>query len=323
MSTLPPILREYPPWLAQARWVPLGSAGGFSGSELWRGTCLDGREFALKGHAAPFSVTHLEVVHRWLHAARSSGLDFVPGVVATRSGTTVAVGAARAWDVLEWMPGRADFSNDPSDARLFAAVTALARVHQSWVGLGTRIMTCPAVDRRWRVIVAYQVLQSDWQPKFVGDDPIAAPAEIAWRILPTILPRLWRELSPWLTKPVPAQLCLVDVWHDHVLFQGERVSGIIDYAAAKIDHVATDLARLLGSLVPGQANRQAAALEAYAALRPLPNPELVTLLDRTGVAAAVVNWIKGIYHDGREVADRASVAKRLGGLVERLASLFG
>lgn len=320
----PPILREYPSWLAQAQWVPLGSAGGFSGSELWRGTCLDGREFALKGHAAGFSTMHLERVHRWMDAARLGGMDFIPRVEPTRWGKSVAVGSDRSWDMLQWMPGRADFHEDPSDAKLVAAVEAIARIHRCWAGLGIREVPCPAVERRWRVMIAWdELVRSGWQPRYVGDDPIATPADTARRILPTVLPRLRLELSPWLTRPVTVQPCLVDVWHDHVLFLGERVSGIIDYAAAKFDHVATDLARLLGSLVPDQPSRQAAALEAYAAIRPLPNPELVSLLDRTGVAAAVVNWIKSIYYDGRALADRMAVAKRLAGLIERLRAQMG
>ena len=47
-------------------------------------------------------------------------------------------------------------------------------------------------------------------------------------------------------RPVPFNLCIGDVWHDHILFEGDAVTGMIDFAAAKVDHVAADLARLLG-----------------------------------------------------------------------------
>jgi Ser/Thr protein kinase RdoA (MazF antagonist) len=103
-----------------------------------------------------------------------------------------------------------------------------------------------------------------------------------------------------------------------MLYEGDRITGIIDFAAAKADHVAVDLARLLGSLIPGDATRTNTAMQAYAAVRPLPHPELVPMLDRTGVVVAVTNWLRWLYHDGREYPDRNAVAERLAGLVRRI-----
>ena len=87
----------------------------------------------------------------------------------------------------------------------------------------------------------------------------------------------------------------------------------------KIDHVAVDLARLLGSLVGDDANQRAAALDAYRRLRPLTRAEeaLVQALDETGVVVGLANWLKWLYREQRAYDDRAAVARKLAELVER------
>lgn len=317
------VLPAYRPRVAGARWTPLGRAGGFSGSRVWRGQAA-GRSYALKAYPPEADPDRLAQVHRWMAAARAAGLEFVPAVEPCRDGRSVAVSGGRLWDVTAWMPGRADFHADPTDAKLLAAVTAVARIHAAWAdpratGLPPREGPCPAVERRWRALNNWQALvRSGWRPRFDPGDPIRPHAESAWDLLPRVLPRVLPRLAGWLGRPLPLQPCLVDVWHDHILFDGDRVSGVIDYGAARVDHPAADLARLLGSLIPDDARRTAEVLDAYSRLRPLPDPELVDVLDQTGTAAAVANWLRRLYHD-REAVDRPAVAGRLAGLVRRLA----
>src|SRR5262249_33844918 len=114
--------------------------------------------------------------------------------------------------------------------------------------------------------------------------------------------------------------CLCDVWHAHVLFEGEVVSGLVDYGSVKVDHVAADLARLLGSLVPDDAAQTAAGLDAYGRLRPLAarERELVALLDETGAILAAATWLRWLSRAGRRCEDRAAAADRLASLVRRI-----
>jgi Ser/Thr protein kinase RdoA (MazF antagonist) len=250
--------------------------------------------------------------------ARDAGLAFVPAVELTRGGRTVLEAGGGVWDVTTWMPGRADFHHGPTDARLFAAATAVARLHEAWADARSTA-PCPAVVRRWRALLEWEeLLRAGWRPRFESNDPARPHAEAAWNLLPTVLPQLRPPLMHWLQRSVPVQPCLCDVWHDHVLFDGERVAGVIDYAAAKVDHIAVDLARLLGSLVPDHPALTEAALRVYQSLRPLPQPELVPLLDRTGVVVGVTNWLRWLYHERRVYPDRTAVAARLAGLVRRL-----
>jgi Ser/Thr protein kinase RdoA (MazF antagonist) len=124
------------------------------------------------------------------------------------------------------------------------------------------------------------------------------------------------RLAPWVERPVPLQPCLCDVWHDHVLFEGAAVSGIVDYGSVKMDHVAVDLARLLGSLSDG--GRE--LLDAYDRVRPLSSEEreLIAVLEETGTIIGAANWLRWLYRDGTRYDDLDGVAQRLGSLVTRL-----
>jgi Ser/Thr protein kinase RdoA (MazF antagonist) len=281
----------------------------------------DGRELALKAHPPGADADRVAyTLHPWMDLGRRAGLDFVPRVEPTRDGGTTARADDRTWDVCKWMPGRADFHANPTDDRLFAAVTAVARLHEAWARVRTvSPLPCPAVERRRRALAAWErLVATGWQPRPAAGDPVGPPVEQAWARLPDLVPRARVALIPWLSEPVPLQPCLCDVWHDHVLFTSDRVTGLIDYGAARVDHVAVDLARLLGSLIPGEPQRMAAAIRAYESVRPLPHPELVELLDWTGSVIGLTNWLRWLYRDGREYADRAAVARRVAELAGRL-----
>ena len=129
-----------------------------------------------------------------------------------------------------------------------------------------------------------------------------------------------RTLSPWLKRPVLVQPCLCDIWHDHALFDGESVGGMIDYGAMKIDSVAVDLARLLGSLVEDNAELRNVGLAAYGRIRPLSLDEeaLVGPLDEATVVLGAANWLKWLYLDKKQFENLDAVAQRLAKLVERL-----
>jgi Ser/Thr protein kinase RdoA (MazF antagonist) len=255
--------------------------------------------------------------------ARTAGLDFVPAVWPSRHRESCLEHQGRVWELTDWMPGTADFRERPTDARLISAVTALARLHLVWGEKASKAGTCPAVQRRLdRAAEWSRLLAAGWRPSFTS--PAGLPwhhwAERAWHILGGRMPEVSERLTPWTDISLPLQPCLCDVWHDHVLFTGDVVTGLIDYAGIKTDHVAVDLARLLGSLVGDNASRRRLALDSYSRLRPLSGPErgLIDVLDETGTVLAAANWVRWLYHDGRRFEDGQAVAGRLAALVERL-----
>jgi Ser/Thr protein kinase RdoA (MazF antagonist) len=132
-----------------------------------------------------------------------------------------------------------------------------------------------------------------------------------------------RELSACLDMRALAYPCWRDLWKAHVLFEGDEVTGLIDASAARTDHPAVDLARLLGSLVGDDRRGWQTALDAYTAVRPMSIEEqrLVTVLDRSGTLLSSLTWLERLAANEIAVADAARVQQRLAEFVVRLSQL--
>jgi homoserine kinase type II len=107
------------------------------------------------------------------------------------------------------------------------------------------------------------------------------------------------------------------------LFTGDEVTGIIDFGAVDINTPATDIARLLGSLVADDLEGWQTGLAAYSAVRPLSPEEslAVVALDRSGIVLAGCNWIRWIYIERREFDNRQHVIDRFRKLLGRVAKI--
>ena len=244
--------------------------------------------------------------------ARQLGLAYIPLVVPDPSLDHAAAyvnHAGHLWDLAEWMPGSADFHASPSLSRLRAACIALARLHRVWERFAGPAQPSPAVSRR--LIAAREWLVS------APPVPSSPLGQRARNVVDEHISKILHLLEPWRDVDLLVQPCLCDIWHDHVLFTGDDVTGLIDFGAMKLDHVAVDLARLHGSLVGDDREMYEAGLDAYATIRPLSQHErqLARLLDRTGVILGLANWLRH-FHD-REDFDRSAATARMAELVRR------
>lgn len=315
---------RYPSFCRQGTLTPLGNHGGFSGAALWR---IDGLAGGLCLRAWPPHETWPRLLfrHRLMSEARQRGLSFVPTIFAALDGGTAVEHNGRLWELSEWLTGRSDYHEHPSAARLEAACMALAQLHSVWRSEANTADLCPAVQRRLTFLDEWRhLLRSGWHPLFVADasDPLRAIVERAWRVLPLAIEQVPQRLQRWSSILPRVQPCLCDVWHDHLLFVGDRLAGLIDYGAVKIDHVSVDLARMLGSLVGDDADGWLSGLQAYRRLAPLTEEEeeLAHALDESGIVVGAANWLRWLYEEQRPFADPSAVARRLTELVERLES---
>ncbi|MFL5340473.1 MAG: phosphotransferase enzyme family protein [Gemmataceae bacterium] len=299
----------------------LGNAGGFSGSRIWK---IHNPTQVLCLKAWPPGHTRddqLAQIHRWMTTAREAGLEFVPAVFRSNSGQSFFSAEGRHWDLTEWMPGRTDLGSNPRAAKVEAALAALARLHRAW-GSESLIGIPPSVTRRLEMAAEWQALvRTGWRPDFRRTDraPVADLASAAWQRLPRLVPLVEHFLAPW-RRPFRLQPCLCDIWHEHVLFDGDRVSGIIDYGAMRFDHLAADLARLLGSVTSLDHDTFSRGLNAYQQVARLANEEVgfVHALDVTGTALGAANWLRWLYLENRHYQDIDAIAQRMRSLVNRL-----
>jgi Ser/Thr protein kinase RdoA (MazF antagonist) len=310
----------------------LGNRGGFSGAAIWR-VKHSGGDLCLHAWSADGATTpreRLMDIHQLMKLARDKGLIFVPAVLNSHEGSSFIELADRLWDLTTWMPGAASTPAQVTRSQVEAAFIALARLHMAWVATSSGHSPCPGIQRRlegyreWdsRIRMALdspRLSRLRRSPATVAD-PARPWAERAWQLLQLHAERIPTKLNPWADRAVPLQPCLCDIWHDHVLFEGDTVTGLVDFGGVKTDHVAVDLARLLGSLVEDRAEFRAAGIEAYRRIRPLSlqEEELVSVLDETGTLVGLITWLKWLYVDGKLFEDRTSAARRLRALVERV-----
>ncbi len=281
------VLARYPALLCQGRLEPLGNRGGFSGAVLYR-LQVPGGVLCLRGSARHERGEHLGWRHQLMSEARAAGLRFVPAVLPCADGASFVEAEGRCWEMLEWMPGRADYRELPSRARLEAAARALAQVHAAW-GRHERGRAVPAAVLRRLELAASR-------PGGPGQVSVAL-RPLLERLRAAVgewLPRLPGWLAPWQRRALVVGPCLRDVWHDHLLFEGERLVGLVDYAALDIDTAATDLARMLGSLVEDDEAGWRAGVAAYRQVRALSREEeeLAGVLDRSGAVLGLANWLR-------------------------------
>jgi Ser/Thr protein kinase RdoA (MazF antagonist) len=317
-----PVMAHYDS-VRTSRVTALGHAGGFSGACFWR----------LETAAGPLCLRAWPPEHpsferlRWIHGLLAhvwrQGFREVPVPLCDRRGNTLVRHGDRYWELAPWLPGKADYRQHPSRARLASAMKALARFHvaaESFNGaLGSGALDCAGVPQPTArpafggapALLERKQLVSDFLGEHAERIGQALRPEL-WpelyhrarrvaELFPRVARRIQRELEDAAGVVVALQPCLRDVHDQHVLFTGEAVSGLIDFGASRQECVAADLARLLGSCVGDDRPAWREALDDYRRLRTLSREEegLVPVYDRSGVLLGPMLWLRWIYCEGR------------------------
>lgn len=310
---------------------------GFSGAVIVRVHCPAG-EFCLRGWPpAQLARRRILGLHRLLAEIARHGVNQLPVPVPSLDRNTLVAVNKRLWQLEPWMPGEADFWKNPSDSRLRAAMVCLASWHQAAAQFEPREeesawfdsasgQPSPAVTERLEHIRRWNHSRLEQVRRYLQRSEPCEFRETAQRIL-----RLFERVSPSVTHQLQTahqlryrlQPCLRDVWHDHLLFTGDEVTGLIDASACRTENVVTDLARLLGSLVEDDRRQWDVALDEYQKQRPLTLDELALLqvLDRSGVLLSGMTWLDRKYLQRAEFQQPERVLDRLRAILVRLTAL--
>ena len=138
---------------------------------------------------------------------------------------------------------------------------------------------------------------------------------------PILLDPLGRA-STHITRLQP---CLRDARPEHFLFEGDRLSGLVDFGAMGVDSVAGDLARLIGEWLDGDPAARREALASYERVRPLDPVEarLIGVFEATTALLIGERWLRWHYVDNRRFDDPQAVSKGLERGLKQLERLMG
>lgn len=323
------VLRKYGDQVQPTDIVPLGSAGGYSGAAFWRVTTAVG-DFCLRRWPSEHPTQQqLEYIHAVLKHVSARGVSCVAVPLVNRAGRTYLRHSGCFWEVTQWLPGRADYHVSPTREKLAAAMTSLASFHLAAAtlpssepvarissGLADRREKLARLMRAERATIAGALDARIW-PEF------EATARRLLDLFQAHSPSVAQQLNEYAQLVTPLQSCIRDIWHDHVLFVGDEVRGIVDFGAMRIESVAGDIARLLGSLVGDDQAEWRHGLAAYESIRALSAAErrLVSVFDRSSVLMSGMNWLQWIYVERRQFENREKILLRLHENIQRLERL--
>lgn len=284
-------------------------------------------------------------LHRMLEHIRDCGVTQVAVPLKSHLGSTMYTEAGQFWQLEPWMPGVADFSSAPSDQRLRNAMTVLAQWHDAAARFEPRnseaewfsqiaAATSPTVEDRLVRIHRFFTSDAQRMRDLIVETTSLEPwgdqfpelCEVARHILDFFelsAARVGEDLLPYRDVRFRLQPCLRDVWHDHVLFDGDEVTGLIDPSAARSETPATDIARLLGSLLEDGDKRWDMAIAAYRAVRPLSDREakLARVLDQSTALLSGLTWLERLFLHRLNYSNTPRVLSRLRQITQRMERL--
>ena len=269
MQDLQSVVSAYATPLRPRELEDLAGAGGFSGARFWRWQTRMGTLCLRRWPAEHPTPARLETIHAVLQHVSRAGVETIPVPLLSRDGSSYVQQSGFLWELAPWMPGQADYWRAPSRIRLAAALEALGQFHRAAASCADNCDSpevAPGLQQR-RKLLDDLLRGGLHQIRSVIDaQPETNMTPTAKRIL-ALFPRVANQIDSQLEAAdqlaVSTQPCIRDIWHDHVLFTGDRVTGLIDFGAMKNDSVAADLSRLLGSLAGDDVGGWECGLAAY------------------------------------------------------------
>jgi Ser/Thr protein kinase RdoA (MazF antagonist) len=329
------VLAAYPPDCRPVGVEPAPIIGGFSGSRVWRLKTARGPLCLRRWPTEHPTASRLRWIHSLLAGASEHGFTLVPLPTSAQSGESFVHHDNHLWELTAWLPGEADRGELSGGltlaSRVQAAMTSLARFHRALAAVPNNNSICgPALGIVQRVGLIYGLqcgslerLQRTIESNQRKWQELADRSSAVFRYFTQVAAPVADRVRAASRADVVNRTCIRDIHREHVLFNENEVTGIIDFGAMRLDSIACDIARLLGSMAHNDHDLWQAGLSAYEIVQPLSANErlLVRAYDESGVLLSGINWLKWVFIEDRRFDDRAGVLKRFDEITCRLANL--
>ncbi|MEZ6115055.1 MAG: phosphotransferase [Pirellulaceae bacterium] len=331
MQTAAPqnVLAEYTFLSSTVSVQPVHSAESFSGAKIWRltdqGDCFCLRQWPPSHPDMP----RLQLIHATLRQWAADGLTFIPAPLPNRHGQTIVHHDHLLYEVTPWMPGKPVAPDSVDRNQVCQAMSAMGQIHASANRMTTLVRTEVPLGIRLRHQGLSELCEANWIQRLkhaMLANPFQLDAALVRLALPLLeaacrpAPALMNESNAVQGVPMRVFPCARDIWWDHVLFQDDMVSGVIDFGSLQIDTPAVDLARYLSSIRLAIGNDWSFAFAAYRNRHPLSLDEerLVRLLASINPVLSAANWLKWLFLDGKTFPNSTAVHQRLHDLAKQL-----
>lgn len=277
----------------------IGEDDAASGAALCSFDSQLGRLVLRAWPGGPRDFDRLSQIHRWLDELR--GVDVVPLPLRTADGDTLVTEAGRWWQVEPWKPGT---SATGEGRRVDSAFGAIGRVHARWSRLRQR---GPSPDLEQRARELESIGQGGLIPyaravRHGSNGPIQDLAVRAIEQARTMGPTALEAVARYRGRVTDVQPCIRDTRPEHLLFEGDELTGLVDFGGVGVEHPAVDLARLLADWIGPDREGRSRALAAYASHGPDVEGlgEWLEAFEWSMAALGALRWIRWKWMDGRE-----------------------
>jgi homoserine kinase type II len=228
----------------------------------------------------------------------------------------------RLWELALWLEGQPERNRPPDEERVQAAFRALAGLHRrlaghAIVGRSPGLAKC-IVELEELAAQGYHTMESTLHQAPANE---LRDAGFRWLALArATAPRLLPGIHDAARLAVPLQPCLRDARPEHFLFQGNEVSGLVDFGAMGVETVAADLARLIGEWLADNEPLRALAVAAYEQIRPLEPSEraLGAAFEAAADLLIAGHWLRWHFLDRRQFEDPMAVPQGIARGLKRL-----
>ncbi len=256
--------------------------------------------YAMKRWPVTMERDRLSKIHRFQDYLAVSEKPVTAGLIRWSNGDTLLEADGVYWEITEWKTGLPIAEiGQASDEQIKQCAEAIALLHGRSGSYETQTCKPPGLQQRYEGMLKAARPPNNKRLRFL--DSIATHNKyLAANVLHdihrramSIIPDFLDPMKRLAETPVTCFWILRDVWREHILFRDNRLSGIIDFGAARVDWPGLDLVRAFGTLMFDSDPRWSPAVARYSDLRSdnsLVHTDL-KIVHRASVALSALQWL--------------------------------